>query len=48
MSAAASSVLGSINVQFCNLPFPRISISSLSCFITSIQVCRSHSMVLRC
>jgi hypothetical protein len=38
MSATASSVLGSINVQFCNLSFSHISIFNLSCFITSVQV----------
>jgi hypothetical protein len=38
MSATASSVLGSINVQFCNLFFSHVSISSLSCFIAFVQV----------
>jgi hypothetical protein len=37
-SATASSVLGSINIQLCNLSFSHISNSSPSCFITSVQV----------
>jgi hypothetical protein len=38
VSATASSVLGSINVHLCEFSFSHISISSLSCFIMSVQV----------